>query len=194
MKFVSKVVRDESERSMMKQNISIPDNVPVEDWREERQIQRQPGDLEPVAQESFMDCLPREVVLTNLWPKIMAGYSEETCLESLWPEMMLGVFRVENFQICCSLRPVCSGWMRFIEGTREWRVGLQFWIKGSNCCKSSRSVGCSFGILTCSIQHGFIWVSRITAVFTGKSKQQHAGAVHLLAATKLRAVVAILPL
>lgn len=92
---------------------NLPFMVPTNDHMWGRARKRHPWEPVPVKQESFMDALPRAVVLGTLWPLIVDGQSA-----------------VENFQICCCLRVVCKGWKEFVEGTKEWEKGLEAWTAG----------------------------------------------------------------
>ncbi|KAG0594132.1 hypothetical protein M758_UG050600 [Ceratodon purpureus] len=94
---------------MRTNDMPIPVSVPKEEWRLERSMKLHPGEPILVEDMSFFDRIPRDVVITYLWPKLMSGYSMESCLKSWYPELMMGVSRVENFQVCYCLRTVCSG-------------------------------------------------------------------------------------
>ena len=65
--------------------------------------------------ESFLPELGEDIVLTSLWPKLMDGST-----------------KVANFQTCCHLRSVCSGWKKFVEDRDEWQKGLLSWSAGEH--------------------------------------------------------------
>ena len=90
--------------------LATPFPIPKNDHMWEKARKRRPWEPVPVKQKSFMDALPKEVVLGNLWPLLLDGSST-----------------VENFQICCCLRLVCKGWKKFVEATKEWEKGLEAW-------------------------------------------------------------------
>ena len=60
----------------------------------------------PFAPLSFFEELPREIVETNLWPRLMDGGSD-----------------VSNYQICTILCAVCTAWLEFVDDRREYRIG-----------------------------------------------------------------------
>ena len=64
---------------------------------------------------SFLEELGDDLVLTVLWPKLMDGNT-----------------KVGNFQTCCLLRCVCSGWKTYVEDRAKWQKGLLSWSAGDH--------------------------------------------------------------
>lgn len=65
---------------------------------------------EPHVERCLVDALPREVVYFKLWPMLMCSGNA-----------------LENFRVCSEIRMVCRGWLRFVDGTKEWADGMAAW-------------------------------------------------------------------
>ena len=84
-------------------------------WYRESVRPRRSWEPVPVVAETFLDAIPRELVMAKVWPRLMDGLTE-----------------VESFRICCNLRCVCTAWKAFVEGTFEWHVGFSAWCRGEH--------------------------------------------------------------
>ncbi|KAG0596879.1 hypothetical protein M758_UG291800 [Ceratodon purpureus] len=80
--------------------LELPASFFVDD--EPRKSYRYDPEADPHEEVEFLDCLPRNIVWYEIWPKLMNGSNA-----------------LANFRICTQLRMVCRGWVRDVDGTED---------------------------------------------------------------------------
>ena len=130
MKFIAEFERFRERTYMLKHNLQDRMFYPKEDWLLDTPIPRAVGDPPEREAETFMDCLPLDLVLNTLWPKLMESPTAEELKRARFPKQEEECGWVRNFGICCHLRRVCKAWKTFVEERPEWHLGLNAWCEG----------------------------------------------------------------
>ena len=130
MRFAVEFERWRVRTYMIKHNLHDRMYNPNEEWFEPPPSPRKEGDPAERVEESFMDTLPFDLVLNNLWPRVMETPTTEDLRKTRYPIQEEECSRVRNFGICCHVRRVCKGWKAYVEERPEWNLGLQAWMEG----------------------------------------------------------------